>query len=281
MTATTLEELIGGTVTIPTVPTTLNEINRILEDPEGSAPEAAEVIVKDQAIATKVLRLANSPLYGLRNPISNIPHAVSILGLKTLRNLVVQATILDQFRNNDPKGRFDAAWLWDHSVKTGQCARTLARRFPKEFGIDHEEAYTAGLLHDIGMILLLENTGDRFQEALERSSKECRPLHLVESEIFGYHHGQVGGFLAKSWKLGPRLESAINDHHSEPSDEEAWKNGRILKLANGIAHRVSGKDPGYQGDPIEEEWLHFLDHEEENGIQSLLDEIAAVGIEEE
>ncbi len=280
MSATSLEELIGSTVTIPTVPTTLNEINRILDDPEGSAPEAAEVVAKDQAIATKVLRLANSPLFGLRHPVSNIPHAVSILGLKTLRNLVVQATVLEQFKNCKKDGGFDPLWLWDHSIKVGHCAKTLARRYRKLFRFDPEEAYTAGLLHDVGMIVLIDHDIEKFLQCMEASNRECRSIHLVEEEVFGFHHAQVGSLLARTWKLSSSLSEAIGHHHADSGDEEGFEKGRLIRISDALALRVSPCDPFYQAEPLDENLLSFLD-EEEGGVQGLLEELSSVSLDQE
>ena len=122
-TSAELEDLVDGTVNIPTIPTVLTEITNIFHSPEGSAKEAAAVIEKDPAIATRVLRLVNSSFYGLRNPVSNINLACSILGLKVIKNLVVQATVLQTFGSTPEIRGFDAQWLWDHSFKAAiTCA---------------------------------------------------------------------------------------------------------------------------------------------------------------
>ena len=174
MTLQELGEQIEQTVTIPTVPTTLFEIDKIVNDPDGSAAAAAEVIAKDPAIASKVLRLANSSIYGLKSQVCDIPHAVSILGLRVLRNLVVQATILEEFGDKgEGVDGFDLDHLWDHSVKVGVAAKQLARMSPVDFDLDEEVAYTAGLLHDIGKILLIENAPETVQR------RRCRSRAIV------------------------------------------------------------------------------------------------------
>ena len=247
-----VEALIDNTVSIPTVPTTLNEINRIINDPEGSAMEAAEVVARDPAIATKVLRLANSSLYSLRVDVSDIKHAVSILGLRILRNLVVQATILEQFKvAQKDSTAFDPEWLWDHSVKTATAARFLVEETDVP-GVDTEVAYTAGLVHDVGKILLLQDPTERFLEAVEVSRKTNQPLHLCEMEIYGFHHGHAGALLATRWKLSQLLAHVIECHHDPLSEDEYLKIGCLLHCANGLAHAAAKGDGGYVGDGLDD-----------------------------
>lgn len=260
----TLEEigqLIEGTVTIPTVPTTLAEINRIINDPEGSAEEASKVVATDPAIATKVLRLANSSLYSLRVPVSDIRHAVSILGLRILRNLVVQATILEHFKSTKPeKGQFDPTWLWDHSNKAACAARLIVAALPGVFEADTEEAYTGGLLHDVGKILLLENDKARFLQAAKDSLAKNIPMHRLEEEVFGFTHADVGALLAHRWQLSATLAEMIQHHHSP--DDSPHSLSSLLHCANGIAHAVASGNGGYTGHEVSEDYLQSLGIEE-------------------
>ena len=240
-----LEDLVSSTVTIPTIPRTLLEINSVIADPDGSAAEAAEIVAQDPAIASKCLRLANSSVYALKAPVSDIQHAVCILGLKILRNLVVQATVLDQFSSKgDP--RF-SQWLWDHSLKAAHAARGIIRLSPIEFGLDPEEAYTAGLLHDIGKVLLMTALPERFT-AITRDSKEHdRPLHELEQVALGFTHADAGALLAEQWNMGATLCRAIELHHREApqDDEEAWSISALIRLANGMAHLASADETVY------------------------------------
>ena len=165
-TTTKLEELVESTVTIPTIPTVLLEINKVVSSPDGSTQEVAAIIDRDPAIAAKALRLVNSPLYGLKNPVSSIPLSCSILGLRTIKNLVVQATVLETFSDNPHLASFDVDWLWDHSFKTALAAGLLAKETTVEVGLNADDAYTAGLVHDVGKMVLLQNDPDRFAERL-------------------------------------------------------------------------------------------------------------------
>ena len=218
-TSAELEDLIDSTVSIPTIPTVLTEITAIFESPDGSAKDAAQVIEKDPAIATRALRLVNSSFYGLKNPVSNINLACSILGLQVIKNLVVQATVLQTFGTEKRDG-FDADWLWDHSFKTAIACRLLAEQTAIAENFSKEDAYTCGLIHDIGKLILLDSQNERFVEALQLSRDADIPLAKAEGEVFGFNHAHVGGLLANRWKLAPTVQAAVMYHHSPATNPE-------------------------------------------------------------
>lgn len=253
-----LEELVDGTVTIPTIPTILTEINAIFASPDGSAKDAARVIEKDAAIATRVLRLVNSSFYALKNPVSNINLACSIVGLKVIKNVVVQATVLQTFGGSVSIGGFDCAWLWDHAFKTAVACRLLAERSPAAHGMAKDDAYTCGLIHDIGKLILLDSQPDRFLEALRASGAAKLPLARAEGELFGFNHAHVGGLLAQRWKLAPAVQAAVMYHHSPATTAEDWARGFLVKAANTIAHQVAATVPTYRGDLCSEDAMQAL-----------------------
>lgn len=254
-----LEELIDGTVSIPTIPTVLTEITEIFNSPDGSAKQAGEVIEKDAAIATRVLRLVNSPFYGLKNPVSNINLACSILGLRAIKNLVVQATVLQTFGSSPEVRDFDANWLWDHSFKTAVACRMLADRSPVANGMAREDAYTCGLIHDIGKLILIDSQADRFAEALRMSRGDKLPLAKAEGEVFGFNHAHVGGLLANRWKLAPNVQAAVMYHHSPATNAEDWARGFLVKAANSFAHLATDKpNTSYRGDVLDADTMQAL-----------------------
>lgn len=258
-TTSELEDLIDGTVNIPTIPTILTEITKIFESPNGSAKEAAAVIEKDPAIATRVLRLVNSPFYGLRNSISSIQLACSILGLKVIKNLVVQATVLNTFGSGKSDAALDVDWLWDHSFKTAVACRLLAERSPAAVGLQKDDAYTCGLIHDIGKMILLDSQTDRFCEALRHARADSIPLARAEGEVFGFNHAHVGGLLAGRWKLPHAVQAAVTYHHSPATNAEDWARGFVVKAANTFAHAAAaGTNGGYLGDTLDADSLGLL-----------------------
>ncbi len=236
----TLEGLLEGLVTIPTVPSTLVEINEILNDPDGSAQEAGKVVSKDPAVAVKVLRLVNSAYYALKNPVSDVSFAVSILGLKVLKNLVVQATVLESFGSNGKAGNLSEEYLWEHSFKAAVAAAMIAKHAKKKLQMIPEEAYTCGLVHDVGKIIMAENLGAKYTKALFVGGRKKLSASQAEMEAFQFDHAAVGALLADKWGLSPRMVKALRFHHlpwvleedQEPADRYL---GHMLSAADGLA----------------------------------------------
>ncbi len=236
----TLEGLLEGLVTIPTVPSTLVEINTILEDPEGSAQDAAKVVSKDPAVAVKVLRLVNSAYYALKNPVNDISFAVSILGLKVLKNLVVQATVLEAFGDKGKAGNLSEDYLWEHSFKAAVAASMLARIAKDKVKMIPEDAYTCGLIHDVGKIIMAENLGTKYTKALFLGGRKKLSASQAEMEAFQFDHAAVGAYLSEKWGLSLRMVKALRFHHIpwvlEEDKEEADRYlGHLLSAADGLA----------------------------------------------
>ena len=243
-----LEELVDSTVSIPTIPNILNEINAVFASPEGSAKDAARVSETDPAIAARVLRLVNSSVYGLKSPVSAIHLACSIVGLKVIRNVVVQATVMGTFGKVRGIEGFDADWLWDHSFKTALAARLLAQETRLGKALGKDDAYTCGLIHDIGKMVLAQSAAPRFAEALEYSKRTGMPLAKAEGEVLGFTHAHVAGLLAERWNLSPDLQIAVSYHHSSGTDAEEWTKGFLIHAANMIAHQEATGNGGWIGD---------------------------------
>jgi HD-like signal output (HDOD) protein len=206
-----LEDLVDGTVRIPTLPTVLREMQAITSSAEGSAKEAARVIETDPAIATRVLRLVNSSFYALKNPVSNINLACSILGLKVIKNVVEQASVLEAFGGVQAMPGFDATWLWDHAFKTAVACRMLAERSPIAAGLAKDDAYTCGLVHDVGKLVLIDSRAEDFREALQLSQRGKVPLAVAEArDVKGLYRKARAGKLANFTGIDSAYEPPEN-----------------------------------------------------------------------
>ena len=275
-TSAEVEELIDSTVSIPTIPTVLNEINAVLASPDGSAKDAAGVIERDPAIATRALRLVNSSFYGLRNPVSNINLGCSILGLQVISNLVVQATVLQTFQT-DTGSVLDADWLWDHSFKAAVACRMLAERTELAGDLSRDDAYTCGLVHDVGKLILLDSQPERYAEAARLSVAQQAPLAHAEREVFGFDHAHVGGVLARRWKLAQDVQDAVLFHHSRDTDVSRAPAGLLVQAANSYAHLTSSREGGWRGDALEHDALMALGLSEAEHLEILQATAAAQG----
>jgi len=245
---TNIDRVLDEIVTLPSAPTVLIKVTQMIDDPGASFEALAQGISADPSVAMKVLRLVNSAYYGVRQRVGSLEHAISLLGLKVVKNLVLTATVFRTFSSATPGKTplFVREQFWLHCVGTGIIARALARCAPQGRGVDPEEAFAAGLLHDVGKIILEQHLHKQFEEALEKSAASGKPLHECENEIIGINHAQIGGKLAQRWKLPEALVGAISHHHPSPEDETVPYSAAVVNLADYICY---AKQIGMGGPP--------------------------------
>ena len=198
---------------LPTLPDVVARVMQIVSNPLTTAEDLNQVISLDQALTFKVLRLANSAYYGFPKEITTITQAVTILGFNTIRNLALSVSVHKMLFVDRERSLFSYRDFWKHCVAVGVCARILARRVGYK---SEENAFTAGLLHDIGKSLLERVDHASFLNAIEKSRETKRSLWLVEQELLGVDHAAVGSRLAEIWNLPADLRLAIERQH-EPA----------------------------------------------------------------
>lgn len=202
---------------IPSLPAVVGRLNEMVCDPDCAVSEIARVLSTDEGLVARVLRVANSAFYALPGRVSTIPLAITILGITTLRNLVIGTALADLTRSLTGSLE-EAERLWDHSVDVGVWSRWIAR---KVGGLDPEEAFTAGLLHDIGKGLVLRALpADR--QRVKGHLIESEESSTIEKETLGFDHTQMGGWAASRWSLPAALVEAVRWHH-EPAGAEGNK----------------------------------------------------------
>lgn len=235
-----LEQALGNQVSIPTLPAVVQRINRMMADPEVGLRDLGREIAQDPPIATKVLRIANSAFYGLREKVVSTEHSASVLGLRVLKNIVLQAAVISQFDHLSKHGGFDLDAQWEHSIMTAHLAQELMRTSGQEFALGPDEFYSCGLLHDIGKVVLLDNLTKEYLDVVRIANKTKRPLFEVEDEELGFDHAAVGARVAYHWGLPEVLVNAIGRHHenilSLVRDEPA---AAVVAMANTVAHRLA------------------------------------------
>jgi len=252
-TSAELEKRIDDTVNIPPIPTTLTRIAEVFDSPNGSAKQVASIIAKDPAIANRALRLVNSSFYGLKNPVTNINLACSILGLKVIKNLALQAAIRQTFKTKKERGEFNTDLLWDHSFKSAIACRLLAEHsvITNDFSLD--DAYTCGLIHDIGMLIMVDSQSDRFFEALQMSKQEDIPLATAETQLFGFNHAHVVSLFANRWMLASKVQAAVMSHHSPQTNSKDWEHGFLVSAASTYAHMAAKSHNAWIDDFVNED----------------------------
>ena len=195
---------------LPTLPAVAMEVNKMLLDEDITISQLSGAIEKDQAMVSKILKLVNSAFFGLRGKISNISHAVVVLGFNTIRNVVVSISIINAFSIKEGLDGFDIAEFWKHSVAVAVTSKYLAEKA----GIHSaDNCFVAGLLHDIGKIVLLQHFKDLFQKVWLAVKGKRLSFYEAEKSQIQIDHAWIGGYLAQKWQLPMPLIDAIRYHH--------------------------------------------------------------------
>ena len=220
-----VREVISKMETLPSVPTLYARITEALQSPQASMQEIGDIISQDVGMTAKTLQLVNSAFFGLPRKITRVSQAAGLLGLDTIRTLVLTAGVFKAFEQVKIPG-FDLDRLWRHSMGVGACARGLARHqaLPRE-AVD--TASLAGMLHDAGKLVLAAAMPEAFGKIMEKTRKEDRPLWEVEQEILQTSHAEVGAYLMGAWGLPDSVVEALAFHH-QPMKSHVYDVGPLL-----------------------------------------------------
>lgn len=242
LSATTLASQVKS---IPTLPAVLTLLSRRMEDPNTSSEDLAQVIVQDQAIASKVLKLVNSPFYGFSGRIQSISQGIVMLGFNAVKNLVLSTSVIDAFRGAASGELFRMDTLWVHSASVASAAKLLAERTR---ACDPEDAFVGGLLHDIGKVLLWTAEPRLFNGCLQIVVEKRIPLAEIEAKTLGFPDQELAAILAEKWKFPEALVYALRWRHA-PSKAGRWQNlASTIHCANILCTAMDA--PAYQGSVV-------------------------------
>ncbi len=219
---------------LPSIPVVMFEVTKLLDNPMTSTHELGKIISKDQGLTAKILTVANSPLYGLPRKVSTIEFAIVVLGFEQIKNIVVALSMIEAFNTKD-KDDWHRRDFWIHSLTTAVGAKRIA----DDLGLAKTgEAFTAGLLHDLGISVIQRYFNKEFKKIIEVVQESEITFLDAEMQILGMTHQDVGRFLAERWNLPESLSEAIAFHHN-PSLTENWKNlTAVIHLADYMTHKV-------------------------------------------
>lgn len=205
-----LLKLVSGMHTLPSLPTLYREVMQELQSPDASIEKIGQIISKDPGMLTKMLQVVNSPFYGLPRRISSATQAVALLGLETIKSLVLSMKVFSQFESS-AQTFFSLDILWNHGMITGRYARMIAKGQGAETR-DMEDAFTAGLLHDVGLLVLATNVPDQYTETLALMNQGIAEWE-AERQVLGATHAEVGGYMLGTWGLSDPIVEAVAFHH--------------------------------------------------------------------
>ena len=231
---TGIEELVACTRELASLPEVVMRAIDLVNAPDTSASQIGEVIGEDPALTARLLKIVNSAFYGFPSRIETVSRAITVIGTLELLDLILAASVVKAF-SGIPTELVDMDSFWEHSLYTGVTARVLAGRCRAP---DTERFFVAGLLHDIGALVLYQQRPRPAAEALRRARQEYEVLHEVERELMGYDHGEVGAALLASWRLPDSLVEAVRYHHFPLEAEEHRLEAAIVHLADVIACAV-------------------------------------------
>lgn len=218
---------------IPSLPEVVTAVLRLLNDP-GTEIQAFEgVLSKDPALVAKMLRVVNSPFYGLARPMTSIKEAVMVLGFRSLRSLVLAASTAGFMEQDYGCYGHDEKGLWKHALSVASGARTLAEIL-REGPDSREEIFVAGLLHDIGKMLIAPYLGQNAPQGCETGIDFVD----IESKLLGITHEEAGGLVCKKWGLTDLIVDVIEGHHGNTQSEAHLRAMTIVRLTDIHAHRL-------------------------------------------
>jgi putative nucleotidyltransferase with HDIG domain len=275
------EALLKGMVELSSLPFIYIKINEAVNNPRSSIKDISEIISGDPGLTSRLLRLVNSAFYGFPSKIETVNRALLMVGMQQMRDLALATSVMSLFKGI-PGHLVSMESLWRHSVACGLAARMLAT--VRQSGTNVELLFTAGIIHDIGRLVIYKKIPETAQEMILRCKDSKEPLYLVEKEMLGFDHSDLGRMLAQSWNLPPSLEEVLAYHHFPQEAKQYPVEAGVVHIADYIVHAIQLGDSGEQYiPPLDEQVWELcgipssvlsstsdqLRHEFEDAVQSL------------
>ncbi|MFN8458688.1 MAG: response regulator [Anaerolineae bacterium] len=248
--------------TLPSLPTLFTELLREIQSPNASVKHIGQIIAQDIGMTAKILQLVNSAFFGLRQHISDPTQAVIMLGLDTVKTLVLSAHVFAKF-NGAQLGKLSFDQLQEHSLFVAMLAKRITEAEQVQRSVI-DFAFTAGLLHDLGRLILAANLPDDYSQVLAVTDQLNGDLLGAESQVFGATHPEVGAYLLAIWGLPQPVVEAVTFHHQPThSLDKSFTPTTAVHVANVLTHEVShleasGAPPQFDTSYLNE--LHYLEH---------------------
>lgn len=258
------------------LPQVTSQVLRLVDNPNASPRQIGALIERDAGLASKLLRSANTAYYGAPGRIKTVTQAISVMGLSAVRSIVMGQAYQQMSSVRGASKRFDRLAFWQHSLATASAARVLAKL---KGWRDPEEAFLAGLLHDLGRLVMDKFLPNEFDQILTISLERAIPLLDAEREVLGYTHVEVGELLGAEWNLPESIREAIRRHHDDAVSYDECPLGAIVYAANVLAHQTGfalGAPVLYELAPQVKQSLGIADAQYEGLKQAIVQEVVRV-----
>ncbi|MCP4724334.1 MAG: HDOD domain-containing protein [bacterium] len=239
-----IKRIAENILSLPALPTIVAKMIELIDDPRTSAKQITKLISTDQVLTAKILKLANSAFYGFPRKIGTVTLAIVVLGFDTIRDLGLSVSIIGRFKNRGAATNFDMSRFWEHAIACGVVGKGIAQMHNIE---QSGEVFVAGLLHDIGKLVLSQYFPKEFNAIVERVQTKGESFRQAEIEVLGIGHGLIGSWLTEKWKLPENLVECIEHHHTP---NKAELNPRLTSIIHFADHLIKWKKIGYSGDDM-------------------------------
>ncbi|MCX6135352.1 MAG: HDOD domain-containing protein [Ignavibacteriales bacterium] len=238
-------DLLRGMEKLSSVPLVYTKLNEAINSPRSSVGYMSTIISQDPGLSARLLHVVNSAFFGFPRKIDTISRAVIVVGTQQLRDLALATSVIKSFKRI-PEKFVTIESFWKHSVACGTAARTIASLVGEQ---NVEQFFVAGILHDVGRLIIFEKAPEKAEEIFQRVSSSDEPLFQAERNVLGYDHAAVGSSLVQNWKLPLSLEQIIGFHHAPELATRYNVETVIVHLADAIVHAMRIGSSGEQSVP--------------------------------
>jgi putative nucleotidyltransferase with HDIG domain len=239
---------------LPTLPTVVAQLLMTMNEPTSSARDLERLIANDQSIAARLLKLANSAFYGLPGKVTSLSRTITLLGFNTVRSLVLTIGVVDKFSGESGGRYFDRGEFWEHSLSVAMASKLLCAKDPS---MNQEEAHIAGLLHDIGKIVMDNQAPQKFQKAMQEVLANGMDVLEAEREHVGLSHDEAGALVAEQWRFPEFIQVVVKHHHDPDKATQHSDMAHLVAMANEIVRAMKKQEKenlDYQLPEVRNDW---------------------------
>lgn len=230
----TVESIVDQTRTVYSLPLFYARLNEAINHPRSSISDIVKIIIDDQGLSARILRLANSPLFGCYSKVDSITKSVTIIGTQQLRDLALASSVIKVFKGI-PEDLLSMTSFWQHSISCGIVARCLAT-YLRENNV--ERFFVSGVLHDIGQLVMCTIIPEMVREIRDKSVRLDKLYYKAEFDMLQFNHSQVGGALLKTWKIPASITETVACHHAPSLAKQFPLEAAVIHLADIICHSM-------------------------------------------